>query len=614
VFCKAKRCLWPVAAITILLAGGWACRREGNRGVPRLAVGSVENLTGDASLDWIGGAAQGVLAAQLAPASRLRAFPVAAVRDAYLARASQFLQGSLTAAGGRLRIVCVIEDLARLRTARTITAEGPAAEGILPLLDSVARSLNSGARPFPSRSAEAVRLLAAAADPAGFERVAAVDPDFPQAYIGQVRWLAAHGQREAALKALGAAEARKDRFHPIERAELSILAATLTGDVETRRKGLVELAAMTPSDSQPARSLGQFEYSMRRFDQAQQWYRRALAIEPDSNELWNMLGYAQAYAGDFAGAKKSLAECARVAPEDPNAQDSLGEVGFMMGDFAAAEAGFRAAYSLNASWRGGAPLLKAAWSRAMRGDVAGADTIFFKYLELRKSSQDPLIPYREAQWEFATGRRREAMERLNRFRAAVPGDVAAHAALQLAVWMHQTGDRAGARKLAIEAAREATLPATRRLAAIVLFVTDSPAPASEWAVRAERAFPPPVESAAGRYALAYALLLDGHFREAATLLGQMLRQAPPGAAGDLNTLGAWALIESGRIDEARAPAKAFPPPEDQGEPAFGSQAMPRVLWVHARLAGPQDAARLMAAYEKLRGNVPDAVAQASGGN
>ncbi len=241
----------------------------------------------------------------------------------------------------------------------------------------------------------------------------------------------------------------------------------------------------------------------------------------------------------------------------------------------------------------------------MTGDVAGADGRLGQYLELRKTLKDPLIPYRQAQWEFLSGRRRQAMERMESFRAAA-GDLAAHATAQLAVWKRQTGDRAAARRLATEAAKLAVSPVTRRLAAVLMFVTSPAAPAGEWAVRAERAFDQPADAAMKQYALAYALLFEGHFREASVLLRQMLRQTSPTSAGDLGVLTAWALIESGQIEEARPFAALYPVPETQGEPAFGSLAMPRMLLIHARLAGQAEAARLNAIYEKLKGDVTDA--------
>ena len=198
------------------------------------------------------------------------------------------------------------------------------------------------------------------------------------------------------------------------------------------------------------------------------------------------------------------------------------------------------------------------------------------------------------------------MERLESFRAASAGEVAAQVAAPLAVWKRQTGDRDGARRLALEAAKLASAPAAQRLAGVLLFVTQPPAEANEWAVRAERAFAQPADAGRKQYALAYALLLEGHFREASVLLKHMLRQTSPTSAGDLSVLAAWALLETGQAAEARPLAALYPIPEAQGEPAFGSLTMPRVLLVRSRLGEPAEAARLLAIYEKLKGDVPDA--------
>jgi hypothetical protein len=586
----------------MLLAG---CRQSPP--VTRLAVLPVENLTGDPSLDWVGAAAPRVIASQLAPAPAVFAFSAGALRDAYAGRAGQLLHGHLTAAGGGLRLSCVLEDLGRRRTVRTLRAASPSRDGVLELLAQISRGLSDRARPFPTASLEALRRLTLAGDDADFARAAAADPDFGETYIAWARWLLARERQAEAARVLSAAGARRERIAPIERGEIAFLAASVAGDREAEVRALAERAALTPGDVELPRALGQLEFAAWRLEPAVNWYRRALTLEPESGDLWNMLAYAEAQRGAFDAARRSISEYARLAPEDPNAPDSAGEIDFLAGDFTGAERGFLAASQRNATWAGGGPLLKAAHARAMTGDLAGADALFGRYLELRKTLQDPLLAFRHAQWEFVTGRRRQALERLESFRAAGGGDLAAHAAAQLAVWRRQTGDRAGARRSALEAGKLAAAPAERRLAAVVGLVTEPPAPAAEWAVRAERAFGQPSEAVLKQHALAYALLLEGHYREAAVLLKQMIRRTSPTAAGDLCILAAWALIESGQTEEARGFARLYPLPETQGEPAFGSLVMPRVLLLRSQLAsGGEEAARLRAAYEKLKGDLADA--------
>jgi hypothetical protein len=228
VFCRRDRSLTVAALILLALPSG--CRHASPGGVTRLAVLPVENLTGDPSLDWVAAAAPGVIASQLAPTPEMHAFPVGALREAYAARATQVLQSHLTAAGGGLRLVSVLEDLGRHRTARTLRAEGAGRDGVLGLLGQVSRALSGRARPFPTTSLEALRLLTLAQDVADFERAAAADPDFGQTYLAWAQWLAGRGERQEASRVLGAAQARGERIAPIERAEIAALAASIAGD------------------------------------------------------------------------------------------------------------------------------------------------------------------------------------------------------------------------------------------------------------------------------------------------------------------------------------------------------------------------------------------------
>ncbi|MBI4874563.1 MAG: hypothetical protein HY822_08020 [Acidobacteria bacterium] len=579
-FCRRT----AAAALLLLAVLPVACRRSNPPGVTRLALLPIENQTGDPSWDWVSGAAPGVLASLLAPAPGLHAAPAAE-------RAQQALRGYLTLTAGRLRVFCVLEDLERKRVVKSIAAAAPAGGGILPLLNDVARALSDRARPYPSQSEESLRRLAQASGAGDYQQAVEADPDCGLSYLAWARWLASRGDREDARKVLETALARGGRVAPIERAELSALAASLRGDRESQLRALRELAQLTPSDARLARGIGAAELAQSRFEPAILWLRRAAQIEPDNAELWNEMAYAQAYAGDFENARKSAGEYIRLAPDNPNPLDSRGEIEYLAGDFAAAEKDFLAARQKSPAWQGGAPLLKAAHARLMSGDVAGADGLLGQYLEFRASLKDPLAVFTQAQWEFSTGRRKQAMARLEAFRAANQGELAARAATQLGVWKWQTGDRAAARQLAAGASRQAV---------VLQFVTQPPATAGEWALRAERAFPQPAGTPVKRYALAYALLGEKHFHEAAVLLRQMLRETSPLAAGDLRALAGWALLETGQIEEARPLLALYPLPAAQGDPAFASLIMPRFLLLRARLAAPGEAERLRALHAKLQ--------------
>jgi Flp pilus assembly protein TadD len=168
----------------------------------------------------------------------------------------------------------------------------------------------------------------------------------------------------------------------------------------------------------------------RRFVEAVQSYQAVLREDPDDIESWNMLGYAQAFAGDPEGARKSFERYGSDAAHAANALDSQGESAFLNGRFAEAEKSFLAAHAKNNGLLGGGDLLKAAYARWLQGDLPGADKQFSQYLAFRAQQNDPLIPWRQAVWEYSTGRPEPAIARLS----ALTGPPADLARTQVALW------------------------------------------------------------------------------------------------------------------------------------------------------------------------------------
>jgi hypothetical protein len=142
------------------------------------------------------------------------------------------------------------------------------------------------------------------------------------------------------------------------------------------------------------------------------------------------------------------------------------------------------------------------------------------------------------------------------------------------------GDRDGARRTLRMLAD--SYGAVARVAA---FLSQPSASAAEWSARAERALP-----AAGNVrnlAVGYALLLNRDFHGAAASLthaasgGSLTGDPAPGLAF------AWALIESGRHQDA-APALRFNPiPQTTGPGPFAAFYFPRIFYLRAVLAERQ---------------------------
>ena len=310
------------------------------------------------------------------------------------------------------------------------------------------------------------------------------------------------------------------------------------------------------------------------------------AIEPTDAALLNQLGYAEMYAGNLAGATRALNEYARLRPDDPNALDSLGDVHFYLGQFTQAQKYYQRSFEKDRDFNGGGELLKAARARLMTGDVGGADGIFNQYLDTRRQVKDPLADFRRAEWEFLSGRRRQAIARMEAFArslsAGLAVTVAPEAYAQIAVWELQLGDQARAR----ESASKAAVPRTPGPAIMARFLSGSPAPPAEWMARAQQLLPQPAQERTRKLMLAYTLLLHKEFRAAEPVLSDLFQHTPPDPSEILPVLWAWARVGAGHPEQAAGLVERNPVPNTTVE-IFGSLAFPRLLFLRAAVLEKQ---------------------------
>jgi tetratricopeptide (TPR) repeat protein len=177
-------------------------------------------------------------------------------------------------------------------------------------------------------------------------------------------------------------------------------------------------------------ALAEMEMNARRFTDAARDYQDLARTNPGIVGVKNDLGYAQAFAGDLDGARKSFEEYGRQPGQAVNALDSLGEAYLLNGKFDQAERAFLDAYQKEPAFLQGATLWKAAHARWLAGDLAQADKIAERYWQDRAKAHDALLPWRRANWLYETGRRDQAVDLLMRAPQEA-GDVAER---QLQVW------------------------------------------------------------------------------------------------------------------------------------------------------------------------------------
>jgi len=607
VFCSGRRVRSARTAFLIAAAFSVSCSQKTPTGPQHLAVLRFENLTGDASLDWMGRAASEVISTELAGSTAtiivasgslrttdrllgarpLSAPGISAERSAaLLSGATRILYGRITRSGGSLRMDAALADPARQKIERTLTARAPESGSVIGLADSLARELHVPARAFDTQKPEALRQYCAglettdvAAAAQFYARAVAADPNFGQPYVAWAQLAASQRNRAETERILALAAARGDAIPELARARLATIAAGLTGDPVTEAHSLEALARLTPADSILLRQLAQADLNARAFNAAAETLKKALAIEPSEAVLLNQLGYAEMYAGNLTGATTALDNYARLRPDDPNALDSLGDVHFYLGQFTQAEKYYQRSFEKDRSFNDGGDLVKAARARLMTGDVTGADGIFNQYLDTRRQAKDPVVEFRRAEWEFLSGRRRQAIARLDAFARSLSPNLAATVApeayAQIAVWELQLGDPIRARDAAKAAAPRATGPAI-----IAHFLAGSPAPPAEWQARAEQMLPQPAQERTRKLMLAYALLLHKEFQAAEPVLSDLRQHTPPEPSEILPVLLAWARVESGHPEQAAALVERNPVPNVRPE-IFGSLAFPRLLFLRA---------------------------------
>ena len=563
--------------LCLLLAG---CRGSEVR-FQRIAILPFENLTGDASLDWMGRGFSELAGLHITGSPTAQPVQAAALRETAGLGATQILHGYFSKIGESWRVEAVLEDAGSRRMVRWAAAAGPASGGIAPLASAVTLQVAGSARPLGALDEAGLKAWVeglSSADPAAareaLQRAAASAPDFGAAYVTWAQWLMAHGQRAGAQQVIRAAGQRQ--IPEVERARLRYLESVLEKGRAEQYQALITLSRVTPADPEVFRNLAQMDLAVHRYPAAVDSYQKAVARTPESVQLWNELGYARSYTRDLPGALEALRRYQQLRPLEANPLDSQGDVHFYMGRFLEAGKFYLEGYGKQPGFLGGGELFKAAWARLMSGDRPAADSSFQKYLAFRRSAGDPLIEYRQAEWEFLTGRRPAALARLERF---AKGPAASLAFSQLSIWSLVSGDPERARQYAAQALTAARQPASRLLPALCSFLSQPPASAGEWQARAERDFPDPAQLPAKQYVLACALLLGKHSAAALPLARQLYGQTPPSSPDPVNVLLAWALIDSQRFAELGELLNTYPVPRPDSEQPFLALSFPRVFFL-----------------------------------
>lgn len=570
---RALRAL-PLLLLGVLLLLGGCAKNEKPRPV-RLAVLRFENLSQDASADWIGRALSDVLAKNLHAlangAGRLSSAPGISIerQGAIAVGATHTLTGYYTVHNGKIDVTAIEEDLATQKAAHIAHAEGT----VISVAESIGRNLGARASEFETRSEPALHAFAKAQEDAPaqaaseYEQAVRADPKFGEAYVAWCRLALQTNDREGVERVLQLASTDGREMPQLDRAYLDYEIATAKRDAPARLAALETVVKLSPSNAGVLRTLAEVEMASRHFPEAVKHLEQAAALGPNDADVRNLLAYAQMYAGDFAGAISTVRVYQQLKPDDPNTIDTEGDINYAFGKFAEAEKKYLEAYAKDENFEQGADQWKAARARWTAGDHAGADKLFATYLEGRIRAKDPMVPFRAARWKYFSGARDEAIREIAAAgdRARDP-DVRSLCYTQTGIWEIIAGRRENARKYGMLALKPER-PATALNAVLVNFLSQPPASADEWRMRAEQGIHGAGVENFRRLAVAYALTVDRHYADAAPLWKQIYEASTPNEEAP-KRIYALVLEKTGRAEEAAALLKVRLPPQPANVPSW----------------------------------------------
>jgi len=258
-----------------------------------------------------------------------------------------------------------------------------------------------------------------------------------------------------------------------------------------------------------------------------------------------------------------------------------------------------------------ADLYKAAMSRLMTGDIPGADALEKQFDDARSAAHDQTVPFRRAEWAWLTGRRKQAYQQLTEFAQHTETgplkELSSRAYSQLALWSLMLGDTNAASEM-VRKAIQTVGPTSAATAALVRFLALPPAPASEWTARAGLIFHDERQASAKDLWLLHAFLLNREFDEAAAAAQRLTEGSADNRDESLPVMQAWALAESGHVDQAADLLRFNPVPPITGPGLFTPFYFPRLYYLRGMVAGKQgkheEARAAWQLFLKLSGPTP----------
>jgi tetratricopeptide (TPR) repeat protein len=159
-----------------------------------------------------------------------------------------------------------------------------------------------------------------------------LDPEFASAYLYLAKSLGLLGERNARNEAYEMAKKYAERAAEKERLYISAAyASVIERDGSKRLRLYQELSEKYPKEKRVSYQLGLIFHGRGLFEEAISQYLKALELDPEYGIVLNDLAYVYSDMGEYAKAVEYFERYAAVSPGDANPLDSLAELYFRMG-------------------------------------------------------------------------------------------------------------------------------------------------------------------------------------------------------------------------------------------------------------------------------------------
>jgi eukaryotic-like serine/threonine-protein kinase len=452
----SRKFLIPAAVVLagiVAALGWWISRSRGPQPVGEgshkaLAVLYFSNLSQDTSLDWLNRGLTEMLTTNLAQVKGLDVLsterilsalqrmgkkdsseldPGSAREAARSAGADAFITGALMRVGPQqLRLDVRVQDTSSGQILFSDKVEAPDVQGIFGMVDTETTRIAQHFAPSadlggsgPSieeastSNLEAYRhfqlgqdyqrrfLLSEAVTE--LQEAIRLDPQFALAYWYLSGAYAFQGDIRKAEDLWPKIEQLQSRLP--RKDQLSFLAekASRAGDDAGGREQLATLIKEFPRDNEDRASLSQRLLSVGENARSVEMLNEGLKLDPKSETLLNVMGYAQANAGNLKAAIEANDQYIAVRPNDPNPWDTRGDIYFELNHDDEAIEAYRKVLELKTDFVGFQDYIKLAIAYADQKKYALADSALQEYVKRATGAGKSFIAVFQGQFKEGRG-------------------------------------------------------------------------------------------------------------------------------------------------------------------------------------------------------------------